>query len=270
MKIGIRWPLKGKNLRERAEFAHKVGFDGIELGPEYLSATTSEQILKQIEGTNLSVSAIVGSLDLLNPDPNMRKNAIEIDQRRILIAAELGASGVIEVPVFGPPRFPNVPEVISIYDLERKLLVHALKKLAKSTEQTGVSIFLEPLNRYETHFLNRISQAIEIIKEVGAGQIMILADFFHMNIEEESIERSLKEAREFLGYIHLADSNRLPPGTGHIDFQKAFKALKTIGYDGWLTFECEAKGDVEKDMKDARYFLKNLWSKVNPSSDLRP
>ena len=262
MKIGIRWPLQGRNLRERAEFAHRIGFDGIELGPEYLNAATSKQILEQIEGTNLSVSAIVGSLELLNPDPSVRKNAIEIDRERILMAAELGASGVIEVPIFGPPCFPNVPEVISIYDLERKLLIHALRKLAKYTEQTGVSILLEPLNRYETHFLNRISQAIDIIKEVGGGQIMILADFFHMNIEEESIEMSLKEACEFLGYIHLADSNRLPPGAGHIDFQKSFKALKNMGYDGWLTIECEAKGDVEKDMKDARYFVSNLWENV--------
>jgi len=135
-----------------------------------------------------------------------------------------------------------------------------LKELVGKIEQTGVPIILEPLNRYETHFLRRVEQALEICKEVGSSStIRILADFFHMSIEEADIADSLKKGGKYIGYIHLADSNRLEPGAGHTNFAPGFAALKTIGYDGWLTIESGASTETEDALRRANKFIKSLW-----------
>ena len=179
MKLGVRGPIPGSTIRERVEVLKRTNFDGIELGAEFLN-TTSDDILQQLDGTGIIISAIVGSIGLLSPNKQARKEAVELDKKRLTMAAKLGASGVIEVPVFGSPQFPDVSPVMSIYHLEKQLLVAGLKELISQTEQTGVPILIEPLNRYETHFINRVEQAVEICREVGTpDNIRILADFFH-------------------------------------------------------------------------------------------
>lgn len=258
MKLGVRGPIPGRTLREKAEVLKRTNFDGIELGPEFLN-TTPEEILQQLDGTGICVSAIVGSIGLLNTNINARRDAIELDKRRLDMAAKLGASGVIEVPVFGSPQFPDPSPVMTIYELERRLLIAGLKELIGQIEQTGVPIILEPLNRYETHFINRIAQAVEICKEVGPPTtIRILADFFHMSIEEVSIADALRKGGEYIGYIHLADSNRLEPGAGHTDFAPGIDALKSIGYDGWLTIESGASTEPEDALNRANGFIRSL------------
>jgi sugar phosphate isomerase/epimerase len=176
------------------------------------------------------------------------------------MAAKLGASGVIEVPVFGSPQFPDVSPVMSIYHLSKQLLVAGLKELMSQTEQTGVPILIEPLNRYETHFINRVEQAVEICRDVGTpDNIRILADFFHMSIEELDIASALMTGGKYIGYIHLADSNRLEPGAGHTDFASGIAALKAIGYDGWLTIESGASTEAEDALRRANDFIRCLW-----------
>ncbi len=259
MKLGVRGPIPGRTLREKAEVLKRTNFDGIELGSEFLN-TTPEEILQQLDGTGICVSAIVGSIGLLNTNINARRDAIELDKKRLDMAIKLGASGVIEVPVFGSPQFPDPSPVMTIYELERRLLIAGLKELIGKIEKTGVPIILEPLNRYETHFINRVGQAVEICKEVGPpAAIKILADFFHMSIEEVNIADALTKGGEYIGYIHLADSNRLEPGAGHTDFTSGIKALKSIGYDGWLTIESGASTEPEDALKRANGFIRSLW-----------
>lgn len=263
MKLGVRGPTQGATLRERALFAHRAGFDGLELGPEHLNVTV-DQILAQLDGTDITISAIVGSLELLNPDIDARRRAIQLDRDRLRMAEELGANGVIEVPVFGPSRFPDASPVFSSYELERRILISGLRELADVTERTGTPILIEPLNRYETHFINRIEQATDIIVEVGKGQFKILADFFHMNIEERSIDTAIRGGGNLLGYVHLADTNRLQPGAGHMDFRKGFTALRSIGYDGWLTVESGVEeGEGERALKQSVELIRKLWSEVD-------
>jgi sugar phosphate isomerase/epimerase len=259
MKLGVRGPIPGRTLREKAEVLRRTDFDGIELGSEFLN-TTPEEILQQLDGTGICVSAIVGSIGLLNTNIGARRDAIELDKKRLDMAAKLNASGVIEVPVFGPPQFPDISPIMTIYELERRLLIAGLKELIGQIEQTGVPIILEPLNRYETHFINRVGQAVEICEEVGTPTtIKILADLFHMSIEEVNIANALKKGGEYIGYIHLADSNRLEPGAGHTDFVSAIGALKSIGYDGWLTIESGASTEPEDALYQASGFMRSLW-----------
>jgi sugar phosphate isomerase/epimerase len=90
-----------------------------------------------------------------------------------------------------------------------------------------------------------------------------MADFFHMNIEEIDMGQAIEETAEYLGYVHLADSNRYQPGAGHLDFQPGLAALKRIGYDGFMTLECRVLGkDKGKALAESAQLVRNLWDKV--------
>ena len=158
-------------------------------------------------------------------------------------------------------KYPT-DKLTKIFDIKGSpaKLSTGLKELVSQTEQTGVPILIEPLNRYETHFLNRVEQAVEICREVGTpDNIRILADFFHMSIEEMDIASALKNGGKYIGYIHLADSNRMEPGAGHTDFASGIAALKSIGYDGWLTIESGASTESEDALRRANDFIRLLW-----------
>ena len=258
MKLGVRGTIPGASLREKAEALQRTGFEGIELGAEYLNQP-AEEILRQLSGTGIAVTAIVGSIKLLNPDPNERPAAIQLDRERFAMAKALGASAVIEVPVFGEPRFNDLPTGTSARDYAKQTLISNLKALAPDIEQTGVTLLIEPLNRYETRFINRLEQGAEICEAVGSPGIKLLADFFHMQIEERVIADALRKHAKHLGYIHLADSNRLEPGAGHTDFRAGFDALKLVGYDGWLTIESGLSGEPEASLRKARTLISALW-----------
>jgi sugar phosphate isomerase/epimerase len=136
-RFGVRSPFPNDDLASRARLVRAPGYDGIELGPEYLDRSADE-IKQALAGTGLAVSAIVGSLHLLDPDPALRARAVELDRARLRLAQALGASGVIEVPAFGPCRFPDVANTPPPHRREDELLVAALRSLAPDIRQSGV------------------------------------------------------------------------------------------------------------------------------------
>ncbi len=142
--------------------------------------------------------------------------------------------------------------------MERELFVLQLQELAPAAADAGVPIFLEPLNRYEQHLVNRLEQGVAFAEQVGQG-IKIMADFFHMSIEEASIAASIRAAAPHIVYVHVADSNRLQPGRGHLDFRPGFAALKEAGYDGYLGIECRVEGPHEESLTEAAALLRELW-----------
>jgi sugar phosphate isomerase/epimerase len=121
-----------------------------------------------------------------------------------------------------------------------------------------VPIFLEPLNRYEQHLVNRLEQGVEFAERAGGG-VAIMADFFHMTIEEADIAASIRAAGQHIVHVHVADSNRLQPGKGHLDFRPGFAALKEVGYDGYLGIECGVSGPCEDALAECASLLRDLW-----------
>jgi sugar phosphate isomerase/epimerase len=108
-----------------------------------------------------------------------------------------------------------------------------------------VAVLLEPLNRYEDHMVNRVSQAAEICRAVGLEAAKVMADSFHMNIEEDDLADALRDGGELIGHVHIADSSRLQPGTGHLNWQGVMGVLHGIRYDGWLAMECGLRGEPQ-------------------------
>ncbi len=259
VRFGVRTPLPKTGLRERAELVHSLGYDGIELGPEWLTESPQD-LQRSLEGTGAVVSAIVGSLGLLDTDAGKRSQAVELDRKRLAIARALGAGFVIEVPVFGPNRFAQLG-VPNARQFEQDLLVAALRRLAPAVQQTGTTLLLEPCNQKETHFMNKQSQAAAVIRAVDAPGFKILSDFYHMQIEETNIAQTLSQFGRKIGYVHLADgSDRTEPGSLPFDYRPGFGALKRAGFHGWLTVESKATDSPAAALARSLPYLKQQWA----------
>jgi len=122
--------------------------------------------------------------------------------------------------------------------------------LCELAGRLAVTILLEPLNRYECDYINRLADVAAIAAEIGAPNLKLLADTFHMNIEEPDIAASLKAAGRLLGHVHLADTNRQAPGHGHLDIPAILSALDEMGYQGYLSFEVFPVPDARTAIRD--------------------
>ncbi|MEM4288976.1 MAG: sugar phosphate isomerase/epimerase [Nitrososphaerota archaeon] len=245
----------GSTLPEKLENLEKLGFSGIELwGRPHLGENLRE-VKDTLASFKVSPSVICAgySGDLLSPEPKARAEAVQGIVQRLEWASEIGAVGVIFVPTFGGAKLPDLsPLYQNVIELEKRLLVAECKTLAKKGEELGVCAILEPLNRYETHLINTLKQGLEIIREVNYEGLRLMADFFHMNIEESNIDDALSEASDYLVHVHLADSNRCLPGYGHTDFTP-IKILLSRGYSKYFSLECRIIGDP---LEELRKFVK--------------
>ena len=256
----------GRTLADRLAALEEAGYQGIQL-----SAVSHR------EGMDAIRTALAGSPvrllifgrhgRILAGDPDTRAQAVQEISAGLREAADLGAVGSILVPIriqpeIAPPNPPSfgVHRMKTLVELEKEILVDQLGKIAPIAEETGVPIILEPLNRYETHLIKSLDDAGEICRAVGSPGIRMMGDFFHMNLEDDDMGAAIERNADCLAYIHLADSNRYQPGTGHLDFKPGFSALKRISYDGFMTFECKIKGDATvAALKESAAYIRNVW-----------
>jgi sugar phosphate isomerase/epimerase len=251
--------VRGETLAEKLAWLESVGLDAVELHAGTLSLPAGE-IQAGFAASPISVSAIEGIPRLIDADPATREAAKATIRERLALASLLDAVGVLVVPQFGRvPALPDLSPFASAAALERDLFLAQLRELAPAAREAGVSLFLEPLNRYEAYIVNRLEQGSAIAAEVGP-EIGVMADFFHMGIEEADIAASIRDNRQHLVYVHVADSNRLQPGRGHLDFKPGFQALKEIGYDGYLAIECRIDGPYDDAVREAVTLIRREWA----------
>lgn len=259
MRLALRENMTpGKSLAERLTWLERLGFDGVELCAGSLDLP-SRELRAIFAAFPVRAANVTGAFTLLDPDPAQREAGKEQIKRRLDLAAELGAPGVLIVPQFG--REPGIPYLTPLktgVELENELLALQLLELEPAAKAAGVPILLEALNRYEAHVLTNLTQGVAFAEQAGP-EIKILADFFHMNIEEADIAASIRAAGKHIGHVHVADSNRLQPGLGHLDFRPGFAALKEVGYDGFLGIECRVQGDKETALPISMALLREWW-----------
>ncbi len=263
VRFGVRTPLPdGLTLRERAQLVKRLGYDGIELGDEWLHQPV-EAIQEQLSGIGIAVSAIVGSIRLLDTDPKVRAEGVELDRQRLEMARALGANDIIEVPVFGPNKFQDLSPIMTPREIEERLLVAGLKQLIPDVARTGINLMLEPCNQKETHFMYLQSQAAGFIEAVGAPGFKLLSDFYHMQIEERDIAATLRQYGKYTAYVHLADGKaRTAPGTLPFDYRPGFRALNDWGFAGWLNMEFRATSNHEALLASALAYIKKQWAEA--------
>jgi D-psicose/D-tagatose/L-ribulose 3-epimerase len=144
---------------------------------------------------------------------------------------------------------------------EKKTIVEVLGKLHSYAREAGVRLGVEPVNRYETYLYNTGADAAELIRSIGADNMLVHFDTYHMNIEEESYSKALKEAGPLAAYIHMSESHRGLPGEDTVDWDDVFTGLKEINYSGPLVLEAFAR--VNADLMRAAC----LWRRANISPE---
>jgi len=248
----------GKDTLQKFENLRKYGFEGVEVGGWGLKDMLGD-VQKASEKTGLPVTTICAGYGgcPLDSDPKQRQIAVREAKELLSMAADLGAVGMIFVPIFGGPRVPDLSPLYNAIELEKLLVAKIVEDLGQHAEKAGTLLLLEPLNRGETHFWQRLSDAVEIAEKVASPGVKIMADFYHMNIEEPHLDESIREAGDWIAHVHLADSHRQQPGTGHTDFKSGFKALKDIGFDQYMALECGITGDPEKALPACVEYLKS-------------
>jgi sugar phosphate isomerase/epimerase len=220
----------------------KLGYDAVELGGE-LSLADAGEVRYLVEGAGLTVSSICPSFtperDLAHPDPEVRESTVRYIREVADLADVVGAPKIIIAPTAFLRSRPIASE-----EEEWKWAVESIRTVGEYADALGVNLTLECWNRYGTYLLNRLEQAVRLWRETELPNGGVMADTYHMNIEERSLPEAIRETGELLNHVHLSDSNRAAPGQGHIDFEPILQTLVDIGYPGYLTFELDVQAAV--------------------------
>ena len=239
--------------------ASKYGYDGVELSLLNSQALDQEWYMEKLGELNLQVFAIATAqtystdgYSLYTSDGEKREQAIKRIKAHIDFASKLNAMVIIG-GIRG--KFTGAKED---WGIQREKGSQALVSCVGYAQKRGVTLLLEPINRYETNIINRVEEALEVVEEIGSKSLRLLIDTFHMNIEERSIVESVLLAGSYLAYIHFADNNRLAPGWGHIDFSQVLSGLKEMGYQGPISVEILAEPDDDRASEQAIQYIRSL------------
>lgn len=239
----------GRSISEKVAFLAEVGFEAVELQSDAACAVDEYRSALQAAGISaLSMCPVDRGLDLVC-DQFTQRRRIQRTFRILDACNELGVKTLISVPIRG-----SLPVSTAAED-EKDSYVYALEQLAPAAESAGVTIVVEPLNRYETHLVNTLADGCAIARRVGSPAIKVLADIFHMNIEETDLTGSIRATGEWIGHVHLADNHRAQPGTGSIEFADVFTALRDIAYAGSAALECRLRGDPAQALTESINYL---------------
>ena len=241
--------LPGDSLEEKWDAARSYGYDGIELrgAGELAFAARLPELLRAAAAGVPMPTVCVDMLHFIGDfDAERRRDARAQIRSQLSVIAELGGRGAMtpasygmfsrRLPPFEPPRTPAE---------DRAILIDALCELGRHALTEGVALYLEPLNRYEDHMVNRLADGVSLLEEVGLASVRLGADTYHMNIEEADPAAALETAGPWIGHVQVSDSNRLEPGAGHVDWAAICASVKAIGYDGPLALECRLSGPAE-------------------------
>jgi len=224
-----------ERLPESLATIKRLGYDAVELAVRDPQLIDAEDLERLLEGSGLVVSALgtgqaygEEGMSLTDPDPQVRRRAVARIKSHIRLAARLKA-----IVIIGLIRGKTQQGVSC--DQATTWLQQALEECAR--EDSSVKLALEPINRYETNLLNSVDESLRFLRLVGAENVGLLLDTFHMNIEEPGLLSSFESAGDRLLHVHVADSNRWYPGAGHIDFAGILTRLDRLGYQGYFSAE---------------------------------
>lgn len=217
--------------------AQQLGFDAVEIFAESGEALRKLPIRQLLADHGLALAAVgTGAgwvkhrLHLVLPDAGQRRQACDFIRSLIDEGGAFGAPAIIGSM---QGRWGDGVDLATA----EGWLVESLTALGEHARQYQVPLLFEPLNRYETNLCHTIERGVKLIQMGGSTNVKLLADLFHMNIEEANTPASLRAGGQHIGHVHFVDSNRRPAGLGHIDFPPVFRALREIGFRGFASAE---------------------------------
>jgi D-psicose/D-tagatose/L-ribulose 3-epimerase len=240
--------------------ARAGGFDAIEVARFDFDGFPAAEVRRAAEKEGLGTifcSALIGNQSLVTEDPEVRRQTREFIKNGIKVTAELGAKTFIGPYCSAVGLLPGRRRT----EDEWKRAVEELQGLVPTLREHDVVIALEPLNRFETYFLNTAADAAKLCDEVGDDHVGILGDTFHFNIEEKSIPDAYRTCGRHLKHVHTCENDRGIPGSGHIDWPGIMKALHELKFDGYVSIE--SFGSAIKEIAAAAC----IWRDLAPNSD---
>lgn len=233
------------SLQQAAHF----GFDGVEIFPGHADDLHGRELRDGLRAHGLAMAAMGSGagwlrrrLSLTDPDPHVRMCA------RDFIGAIIDFAGGFGVPAIIGSMQGRVQDGVT---REQALgwLKEELDQLGPRAHALDVPLLYEPLNRYETNLFNTVDEVLSFLPTLRTRNVRLLLDLFHMNIEEADIPAAIRRAGALIGHVHFADTNRRAMGMGHLDMEPVARALKEVGYDGWLSAEVRPLPDATAAMQ---------------------
>ena len=212
------------------------GFDGIELPIFRPQGFPAAELRRGIERAGLECTAsiaLVRGLSLVDDDADVRRRSIAHMRDTIKVAADLGAQ-LLAGPAYTPVG--QLPGRRRTED-EWQRAIEAYQAVEPTLAACDVTLAVEPLNRFETYFLNTVADGVALCQAAACPHVGLLFDTFHANIEEKDAAASLRLAAPHVRHIHMSENDRGTPGSGHVDWAGVARVIREIGYDRWLTIE---------------------------------
>lgn len=256
----------GDTLSAKAAVLSTWGVDAISVFWPYerWDAATLEELttLKDRVGVTPCEFVLVGPLygRLMDPAAQVRADCRAMYRKAAETCAQLAMVTELEfqycpqdpMPLFHPYE-QATPEAARAF-------VEAYREVADAVTDSEALVLLEPLNRYESRYLNSVADCLTVLDAVDRPQTGLVFDFFHAAIEEADLVAAIRLAGSRLKHVHLADNNRLLPGRGSIDWTSCFAALHEVGFDGYLNLECSTSGDPKQTVPAAVRYLRGLMA----------
>ena len=250
----------GDTLQEKLDFIESLGVTGFEVGGRGLAGRVDE-LNNALKGRNIRMGAICAGFDGFILAEDEQKERFDQTMREIIEAAgKVNSCGVIMVPAFNgqSPCRPHTRET-------REFLCEELHKLGEFAVQNNTTVILEPLNRGECFYLRLVADAAAIARDADSKGVKCMGDFWHMKEEPSDYAAFMAAGKEYLQHVHIASrGRRLTPSEDgdKDDYRDGFRALKEIGYEGFVSFECGCEGDRKTVLTNAVQLLRQQWEEA--------
>jgi len=212
------------------------GFDGTELPMFSLDGSPWKTLAGVLDDIGLGctvVACLPGGTSMISEDAAERQAASDFLRGCIDNCVTVGAE------TLAGPYYSPVGKLVGRgpTEDERKRAAEGFRKVGEYAQEAGVKLSIEPLNRFETYFLNTCADSAALVDAIGLDNVGFLYDTFHANIEEKKVAKAIQGAAKQINHVHISANDRATPGEDHVRWEENFLALKAIGYDSWLTIE---------------------------------
>ena len=245
-----------RGLESSMRKAAELGYDGVELALGSRGEIDLARTEKLLQQNNLEISCLTTGqvfsryhLYLTNPDPMLRQRAIDMFYDLVDVAHQFGT-------MINMGRTRGFYSNNQTREQAEALFIDALSYIVDKASRKNVPVIVEPLNRYESNFINTAEECANLLRWLPPEHVGIMLDLFHMNLEEALLGETFVRYGGQVKYVQFADSNKLAPGWGHIDFDDVFDGLRQAGYQGWCGVEVLPKPSADEAAAQAIRFLK--------------
>jgi D-psicose/D-tagatose/L-ribulose 3-epimerase len=246
-----------EECRRAVGLTKETGYDLIEIPLLDPTAVDTEMTRRVLEDAGLGAACSLGlafDTDVSSADASVSARGEELLASAIDVTSAIGAPFLGGVVHSAMGKYLEGPS-----ERGRRNCVEALRRLAGRAEDAGVTIGVEAVNRYESNLVNTAEQALELVDDIGAENVVVHLDAYHMNIEERNLADPVRLCGARLGYVHVGESHRGYLGTGSVAFGELFGALAEIGYDGVLTFESFSTAVISDEFASALAVWRDPW-----------